>query len=323
MPDGYRVTLGDSVLNVGDAITDPFVFFNTQKNLGPGKWTVTGVFNSRPFGPATETGDYVLGTDGFVYFVPDFGPLDSISSSGVVSAPTFDAEIQGTANVEAQIAGTDTLNINPTDPEAGAATLLEGTVLTLSQIETIICFTSGTLIQTPLGERRIETLGAGDVVLTLDNGPQPIRWIGTKTVPASGVLAPVHFRSGVIGNTRDLLVSPQHRMLCSGYRPQVHFGEREVLAPAKSLVDHFNVTVQYGGMVTYVHMLFDTHQIVIANGAPSESFYPGGSGLDAIEDAARAEVFTLFPKLRSDVASYGPASRLCVEPQEARAMAQM
>jgi hypothetical protein len=206
---------------------------------------------------------------------------------------------------------------------SGSATLIDGTIVNFSEIETIICFAAGTLIRTPHGERRIETLRAGDAVLTLDNGPQPIRWIGTKTVRASGALAPIRFRSGAIGNNRDLLVSPQHRMLCSGYRAQLHFGESEVLAPAKSLVNDFNVTVEYGGMVTYVHMLFDRHQIVVANGAPSESFFPGGTGLDSIEDAARSEVFELFPELRSNISSYGPASRICVKPHEARAMAMM
>ena len=225
----------------------------------------------------------------------------------------------------------DTLNFNgqldtivfDADPENGTATLLDGTVVTFSQIENIICFTAATLIRTPLGERRIDTLRAGDMVLTADDGPQPIRWIGTKTVRASGALAPIHFRSGTIGNNRDLLVSPQHRMLCTGFRAQLHFGQSEVLAPAKSLVNNYNVTVDYGGMVTYVHMLFDRHQIVIANGAPSESFFPGDSGLDAIEEAARAEVFQLFPELRSNLGSYGPASRICVRPHEARAMAMM
>ena len=206
---------------------------------------------------------------------------------------------------------------------SGTATLTDGTIVTFSEIETIICFTAGTLIRTPLGERRIDTLKAGDVVLTLDDGPQPIRWIGKKTVRASGALAPIRFRRGAIGNTRDLLVSPQHRMLCTGYRPQLHFGESEILAPAKSLVDECDITVEYGGMVTYVHMLFDQHQIVFANGAASESFFPASTGLNSIEDAARDEVFKLFPELRSDLGSYGPAIRICIKPHEARALSMM
>lgn len=188
-----------------------------------------------------------------------------------------------------------------------------------SQLENIICFAKGTLITTPMGARRIDTLKTGDHVLTIDNGAQPIRWIGTKTVRATGALAPIHFCRGSIGNNRDLFVSPQHRMLCSGYQTRKHFDQSEVLVPAKSLVNNFNVTVDYGGMITYVHMLFDSHQIILANGAPSESFYPG-TGLDAIDGAARAEVFDLFPKLRSSVESYGPASRVCVNSRQVRAV---
>lgn len=203
---------------------------------------------------------------------------------------------------------------------SGTATLIDGTIVTFSEIETIICFTEGTAIQTPSGERRIETLQVGDLVLTLDHGPQPIRWIGRRTVRATGDLAPIRFAKGTIGNHRDLLVSPQHRILCGGYMTQLHFGETEVLAPAKSLVDDFGVTVAYGGMVTYVHVLFDRHEIVLANGAPSESFFPGHHGLSTLTDPSRDEVFRLFPELRSNLAAYGPAVRPCVKAGEARAL---
>lgn len=203
---------------------------------------------------------------------------------------------------------------------SGTATLTDGTIVNFSEIETIICFTKGTAILTPSGERRIETLKAGDMVCTLDNGPRPIRWIGQRTVRATGKLAPIRFSKGAIGNHRDLLVSPQHRILCGGYMTQLHFGEPEVLAPAKSLVDNFGVIVDYGGMVTYVHMLFDQHEIVVANGAPSESFFPGKGGLETLTDPARDEIFGLFPELRANLGAYGPASRTCLKAREARAL---
>lgn len=206
---------------------------------------------------------------------------------------------------------------------SGTAFLTDGTMVTFSEIETIICFTEGTLIQTPQGERRIETLRQGDTVVTLDNGPQKIRWVGQKTVRATGALAPISFQRGVFGNHRELMVSPQHRMLVTGYRAQLLFGETEVLVPAKSLVDDFNVTTHYGGMVTYVHMLFDRHEIVIANGAPSESFYPGEQGLDTLTEPSREELFRLFPELRSDVNSFGAMSRTCIKATEARALVTM
>lgn len=204
---------------------------------------------------------------------------------------------------------------------SGTATLIDGSTVTFSQIESIICYTEGTLIQTPCGERRIETLKVGDEVVTLDDGVQPIRWIGRRTVAATGHLTPIRFLKGAVGNHTDLLVSPQHRMLCRGYSAQLLFGEDEVLAPAKSLVDDFNVMTAFGGMVTYIHMLFDRHQIVLANGAPSESFFPASQGLGSLEEPARAEVFELFPELREGLGSYGPARRRCLKVTEGRLLA--
>ena len=126
-----------------------------------------------------------------------------------------------------------------------------------------------------------------------------------------------------MGNHRDLMVSPQHRMLSRGYRAQLLFGESEVLVPAKSLVDEFQVTIDYCGMVTYVHMLFDRHEMVIANGAESESFYPGDEGVSSLNEPARAELFRIFPELRSNRGTYGPMIRPCIRPSEARALAMV
>ena len=113
---------------------------------------------------------------------------------------------------------------------SGFATLADGTVVNFDEIENvIICFTEGTRISTPHGQRNIETLGIGDEVLTLDNGVQRIRWIGRRTVPAVGKLAPVRIKAGAFENARDLLVSPQHRMLLDGWRAQLLFGEEQVL----------------------------------------------------------------------------------------------
>ena len=75
----------------------------------------------------------------------------------------------------------------------------------------VVCFVRGTAIMTAEGERMIEELEAGDLILTLDHGYQPIRWIGSTTVEAKGKLAPIVFEAGAMGNARRLKVSPQHR----------------------------------------------------------------------------------------------------------------
>ncbi|MBN2905552.1 MAG: Hint domain-containing protein [Rhodobacteraceae bacterium] len=201
---------------------------------------------------------------------------------------------------------------------AGTATLVDGTVVNFTGIETIICFTRGTMILTPTGERAVETLRPGDLVVTADNGPQPLRWIGQRTVQAQGAVAPVRIRAGLFGNRRDLLLSPQHRMLYEGYQAQLLFGDHQVLIPASHLVDHHQVLEEPGGEVTYLHLLFDRHEIIFAEGARSESFHPGHVGLDAIMAPAREELFSIFPELRASPNAYGPTTRLCLKRYEAQ-----
>lgn len=160
-----------------------------------------------------------------------------------------------------------------------------------------VCLTRSTLIETPEGPRFIETLRAGDFVNTLDQGPQPIRWIGSRRVPATGKLAPVLIHMGALGNLRDLMVSQNHRMLIRGPQTEVLFGERDVLVAAKHLVNDSTIRIIEGGTVEYFHMLFDTHQIVFAEACPTESLYPGEQALNTVGAEARAEIVALFPEL--------------------------
>ncbi len=89
------------------------------------------------------------------------------------------------------------------------------------------------------------------------------------------------------------------------------------MVPAKNLVDNLAVTRDAGREVTYMHMMFDQHEIVCAEGAATESFHPGSLGIDAIHDAAREELFAIFPQLRSDVTQYGDTARRCLKRHEA------
>jgi hypothetical protein len=182
------------------------------------------------------------------------------------------------------------------------ATFVSSTYVTTSQpvqnqqMELVICFTAGTRISVPGGERPVEELEVGDLVVTLDHGPQPVRWIGRRKVAGRGDLAPIRFAPGAIGNARELRVSPQHRMLVTGWRAELHFGEAEVLAPARGLVDGDRVHVAPCEEVEYVHLLFDRHEIIFAEGVPSESFYPGEFTLSH-DRAIAGELAVLFPEL--------------------------
>ncbi|WP_226550039.1 Hint domain-containing protein [Celeribacter naphthalenivorans] len=186
-----------------------------------------------------------------------------------------------------------------------------------------VCLTRGTLIDTPEGPRFIETLKEGDLVNTLDHGAQPIRWIGSRKVPATGALAPVLIRMGALGNLRDMWVSQNHRMLVRGPQAEVLFGERDVLVAAKYLVNDHSIRIVEGGngtgMVEYFHMLFDAHQIVFAEACPTESLYPGQEALKSVSDEARCEILTLFPECE-DESAQPELSRYELKSWEAKAL---
>lgn len=201
---------------------------------------------------------------------------------------------------------------------AGSVELADGSLLTFSNIENIICFTPGTVIRTPHGDRAIETLRPGDLVLTKDNGPQPLLWIGQRSVPALGDHAPIRIDPVLLaGADAPVLVSPQHRMLWGGARAQMLFGTGEVLVPAKHLLSNPGATRIEGGTVTYIHLMLEQHEILFANGAPSESFFPGDEAFSALTPQAREEMFTLFPQLRSHHGAYGQTARQCLKAHEA------
>lgn len=170
----------------------------------------------------------------------------------------------------------------------------------------VACFTAGTLIKTMRGEVPIEGLEAGDLVLTQDKGYQPIRWIGGSELSDSilaenSKLRPIRIKAGALGLDlphQDLLVSPQHRMLVCSEIANRMFGTREVLIPANKLVPLDGVDVdQNAGAVVYYHMLFEAHEIVFANGAPSESLFTGREALKSLPQDALDEIFVLFPQL--------------------------
>ena len=184
--------------------------------------------------------------------------------------------------------------------------LLNFNLSTGGSVDLIPCFTAGTLIMTSRGEVRVEKLAVGDLVLTVDHGLQPIRWIGSRCLDAAELrasphLLPIHIAAGALGDslpTRKLIVSPQHRCLVSSIIAERMFGEREVLVAAKHLLDAPGVSIASAAAgVTYLHLLFDRHELVVSNGAVTESFYPGDQALSAVDQAARDEILEIFPDI--------------------------
>ncbi len=173
------------------------------------------------------------------------------------------------------------------------------------------CFTPGTLIATPAGEVPVETLHAGDLVETMDHGPQMIRWAGHCAVSGLRDFAPVRIAAGVFGNRRQLTVSPNHRMLLTGWKAELLFGEPSILVAAKHLVGMKGVEHAPRKRVEYVHLLFDRHEIIFAEGAPTESFHPGGVLLQQ-DIEVRQEIAAIFPDAFAHGRDLSPARWLAV-----------
>jgi hypothetical protein len=157
------------------------------------------------------------------------------------------------------------------------------------------CFAAGTRIETDPGMVPVEQIQVGDVVRTLDNGLQPVRWRGSRGIDALDKRAPIRFAPGAIGNARGMLVSPQHKILVSGWRAELFFGEDEVLVAAVHLVNADTIHRAPRRHVVYHHLMFDAHEILLAEGIPTESFFPGDYILQ--DDDLRDEVVALFPEM--------------------------
>lgn len=190
-----------------------------------------------------------------------------------------------------------------------------GSVSVKTQLPSPACFVAGTLIKTENGRVAVEELEIGTLVNTRDHGPQPLRWVGRSSRRAKGRDAPVVFSAGALGNHDRIAVSPNHRVLITSQRADLLFGQSEVLVKAKHLTNDSTIRVQADGQqVTYVHLLFDQHEIVCGNGLESESYHPAAETLDAFDAETRAEVLELMP----DLHGYGPTARPTLKSHESR-----
>lgn len=188
----------------------------------------------------------------------------------------------------------------------------------------VICFAAGTRLMTPTGERPVEELAAGDLVETVDAGHLPIVWISSsrrvwpgspeKELPiliARDALAPGR-------PVRDLVVSPQHKVLLSaGTAPRAPLSGS--LAPAKGLTGLPGVRQMKGKReVTYYHVLLDRHAILISEGLPTESFYPGPTAMSMLRPEQKLAVLAALGR---PAERYGPQARPCLTVREARTVA--
>ena len=168
------------------------------------------------------------------------------------------------------------------------------------------CFTPGTLIETADGDKPVELLQPGDLVRTRDHGLQPVRWIGSTHLDAHRLdlqpnLRPITIGAGAIGcgmPAQALTVSPQHRILIRSRITQRMFDQPEVLVAAKHLLGMVSIhTGNPPAGVTYIHIMFDRHEVIRSNGAWTESFYVGPQALKGVDRRIMREITALFPQL--------------------------
>ncbi|OIQ32082.1 MAG: hypothetical protein BM562_06145 [Alphaproteobacteria bacterium MedPE-SWcel] len=191
----------------------------------------------------------------------------------------------------------------------------DGTVKVRTDVSSPPCFVAGTLIATEQGVVAVEELEIGTLVRTRDHGLQPLRWIGLSSRRAEGRNAPVVFAAGALGDHDRVAVSQNHRVLVTSERAELLFGQAEVLVQAKFLVNDHSIRTEADGQpVTYVHLLFDQHEIVVGNGLESESYHPGAETLDAFDGETHAEILNLM----GEIGDYSPTARIALKSYESR-----
>ena len=145
-------------------------------------------------------------------------------------------------------------------------------------LSAVTCFVTGTRVLTVTGERTVESLMQGDIVLTLADGElvaQPVRWVGQRRIdltvhPRPATVAPVRIRRGAFGDNMphaDLLVSPDHAVFVEGK-----------LISARQLINGTTIRAEKGWTaVEYFHVELDSHAILLAEGLPAESYLDTGN----------------------------------------------
>ncbi|SDC64593.1 choice-of-anchor L domain-containing protein [Ruegeria marina] len=278
----------DTVEITGSNVETIDVLSNDSSTMG-GTLTITAI-NGRP----VSAGDMITLPSGETITLNADGTFTIDSDGSVASSNTFSYQVTDAAG------NTDTAFVT---------------------INTTPCFVAGTLIDTTRGKRAVETLAPGDMVLTKDHGPQPVRWVGCTERIAQGADAPILFTRNALGRHGAVAVSPNHRILLEGPVSELLFGEAEVLVKAMHLENGRTIRrCADGKPILYVHVLFDRHEVIRAEGLESESYHPGDMSLNAFDPETRAELLRLMPDLSRSDFGFGPSARPMLRGYEARTL---
>jgi hypothetical protein len=186
-----------------------------------------------------------------------------------------------------------------------------------------VCFATGTLIMTDQGEIAVEDLRPDMRLLTRDCGYVPLRALRATQVDKTVLrwnpdACAIAIPAGALGNTKHLIVSPAHRVLCTGAEVSLICGASEALVPAHHFVGYAGVTrVPSNRPVTYYHLLCDDHQMIQSDGIWTESLFLG----DVAHAAVRAtEEWVVAPDCNIDALSHAQTARIVLKRHEAQVL---
>ncbi|ABF61918.1 Iron-regulated protein frpC (plasmid) [Ruegeria sp. TM1040] len=298
--------------------------FNDTIDGGDGNDTIEGGRGNDAI--TVGRGDIATGGADADTFTLDFGQT-STDGSMVVTIDGSTTEIDGVDNDSLDLTGFGTFTLTQTtdtdgNSTSGTAVYADGTTVNFTEIENlIVCFAKGTQIKTSDGIRDIESLQVGDKLVTKDNGLQSIRWIGKRTLSedkldAHPKLKPIRIKAGALGEgmpSRDLIVSPQHRIVVRSKIAIRMFDTQEILVPAKHLIGLQDVSIAAEMReVTYYHLLCDNHEIIEADGAFAETLYTGTEAMKAMSPEALEEIMLILGdqfSTRRPLARFTPKGR--------------
>ena len=244
--------------------------------------------------------------------------IDVLDDSGtVIASQTYVALNNSTTNVSFTFTPTTTTStLRITNTSSTNTSSSDGKIDNVS----ITCFANGTLIETIDGPLPVEELKAGMFIKTVHDGFKPLRLTLCRKIRLQELenekLRPICITAGSLGNNlpkSDLFVSRQHRMMVSSKASERMFGESDVLISAIKLVDlpgiFIDDKVEY---IEYFHLVFDQHEIIFAEGAPTESFFIGPEALKTLSSDAREEMLNVFPEIEE--LDYTPRSACFIPP---------
>ncbi len=219
---------------------------------------------------ASNSNAISFGEEGNLYAGSSLVVQDNTLINDDTNNPTT-AVVNRDAAVTAQVTGNQVHDF--TYLTSGPATASNNTDLATES--SVACYCAGTRIATPTGEVAVEALRAGDPILTASGQVRQIRWIGHRSYAARFVrgnrnVLPIQVAAGALADgipVRDLFVSPEHALLLDG-----------LLVRARDLVNGSSISqVAAYGTLSYFHVELDSHDVLLAEGAPAESFVDDNS----------------------------------------------